>query len=100
MNLSQDWIEHLEAFGFRWSLRVTDRSKTFEERCCDLNTFKSEFGHCDVLRADPALGQWCRSMRYTYNMIQKGKKPNRNLAQDRIERLEGIGFHWTAGDRK
>jgi len=29
-----------------------------------------------------------------YNKIQKGMKTNYNLSQDRIERLEEIGFQW------
>ena len=31
-------------------------------------------------------------MRATYKKIQKGTKMNSNLSQDRIERLEEIGF--------
>ena len=42
--------------------------------------------------ADPTLGQWCKGIRYTYRLIQKGKTPDRILTQHRMERLEGIGF--------
>jgi len=34
-------------------------------------------------------------MRYTYNQIQRGHTPERNLTEDQIERLEQeIGFKW------
>jgi hypothetical protein len=35
-------------------------------------------------------------MSYTYNQIQQGLTPKNNLSQDRIERLEEIGFKWIA----
>ena len=61
--------------------------ETFEQRCHDLETVKSEFGHCNVSRkysANPSLGQWCSTMRYYYNKIQQGYTPKSNLTQDQI----------------
>jgi hypothetical protein len=66
IKLSQDRIERLEAIGFQWKLRVHDPDEVFEQRCRDLEAFKSEFGHCDVpytYSADPALGHWCSTIR-------------------------------------
>ena len=37
-------------------------------------------------------------MRYSYNKIEKGQIPRRNLTQDQIERLEEIGFKWSNGN--
>ena len=91
-NLTQDQIERLEEIGFKWKIR-----ETFEQRCHDLEAFKSEFGHCNVSRkysANPLLWNRCRAMRYSYNQIQRGQKPKRNLTQGQIERLEEIGFKW------
>ena len=93
--LSQDQIERLEAIGFKWKSDGLD--KKFEQRCHDLEAFKRKFGHCNVSRnysADPSLGRWCNRMRYVYNQIQQGKSTECNLSQDRIERLEEIGFKW------
>jgi len=39
-------------------------------------------------------------MRTAYNKIQKGLKVNRNLSQDRIERLEEIAFQWNYKNTK
>jgi len=33
-------------------------------------------------------------MKKAHNKIQKGRKANSNLSQDRIERLIEIGFQW------
>jgi len=94
-NLTQDQIERLEEIGFKWKL--ANVPETFEQRCRDLEVFKSEFGHCNVpfrYSVNPSLGKWCIAMRYAYNQIQRGQTPSRNLAQDQIERLEEIGFKW------
>ena len=69
----------------------------FNEWCNQLLQFKEEFGHCNVPQRfanNPSLGRWCKTMRTAYKKIQKGTKTNSNLSQDRIERLEEIGFQW------
>ena len=97
-NLGQDEIERLEEIGFKWK-HVHQGKMTFEQRCYDLEGFKSEFEHCNVpskYSADPSLGNWCDKMRCAYNQkIQQGHTtPKKNLTQDRIEGLEEIGFKW------
>ena len=71
---------------------------SFDERCNQLLRFKEEYGHCNVRQkytgANPTLGKWCTSLRVSYNKIQKGMAPDRRLPQERIERLENIGFEW------
>jgi hypothetical protein len=94
-NISRDRIERLEEIGFQW--QGVDYDEAFDKRCCMLIAFKEEFGHCNVpfrYAKNPSLGSWCSSMRGTYNNIQKGMKTNLKLPQDRIERLEEIGFQW------
>jgi len=97
-NLTQDQIERLEEIGFKWKL-VYQGKTTFEQRCHDLQVFKSEFGHCDVSRGklfsvNPSLGKWCNEIRYCYKKIQQGQTPRRKFTQDQIQRLEEIGFKW------
>ena len=77
------------------------KSKTyierFEHRLKDLRLFKKKHGHCNVpkrYKDDPSLGKWAGSMRYAYNQIQLGLKPQHCLTQARIEKLEEIGFQW------
>jgi hypothetical protein len=91
--LSQDQIERLEEIGFKWNIKGKHNKETFEQHFNDLEAFIDEFGHCIVpskYSADPALGIWCKTMRYDYNQIQ----PTKKLTQDQIERLEEIGFKW------
>ena len=88
--ISEDRIERLENIGFRWQ-------GAFEKRCYELKAFKEEFGHCNVpsdYADSPYLGAWCKSMRTTYNKMQRGLKTDRNLNEERIEQLEKIGFKW------
>ena len=97
-NLTQDQIEHLEEIGFKWKF-----TETFEQRCCNLEVFKSEFGHCNVpckYSVNLSLGNWCGEMRCSYNQRQQGQTPKRNLTQDQIEHLEEIGFKWKLTDLK
>jgi hypothetical protein len=95
LNLSQDRIERLEEIGFQW--QGVDYDEAFEKRCHELMAFKDEFGHCNVPKRcanNPSLGRWCGNMRAAHTKIQKGMKADYNLSQDRIERLEEIGFKW------
>ena len=78
-----------------------ERCTSFDERCNQLLRFKEEIGHCNVpvkYSGNPSFGKWCSTMRTAYKKIQKGMKTNRNLSQDRIERLEEIGFQWQVVD--
>jgi hypothetical protein len=88
-NLSQDRVERLEEIGFQWQRVVYDEA--FEKHCREFEVFKEEFGHCNVPQRcenNPSLGYWCNKIRAAYKKIQKGMKADRNLSQDRIERLE------------
>jgi len=90
--LTQDEIERLDEIGFKWKF-----TEAFEQRYHELEVFKNEFGHCNVpckYSVNPSLGKWCINMRYSYNQIQQGQKPSRNLTQDQIVHLKEIGFKW------
>ena len=41
---------------------------------------------------------WCSSIRKAYKKVQKGEKTDHDISQDRIERLEKIGFKWKGID--
>jgi len=95
--ISQDKIDRLNKIDFQWNPAVYDG--TFDKRCFELETFKEEFGHCNVPRryqGNPSLGAWCNTMRTAYKKIQSGMETSYNISQDRVEILEGIGFRWTA----
>ena len=83
--LSQVRITRLEALGFEWD----PHESNWEENFKYLEIFKSQNGHCRVPqrdKADPQLGVWVNNQRRNYS---KGI-----LSQDRIDRLEALGFEW------
>jgi len=93
--MTEDRIHRLEAIGFKWTLpSSTDRSKnSFDERIEDLKRFKEKHGHCDVSQSSKeytSLANWSNNMRSAY----KGKGKTK-MTEDRIHRLEAIGFKWT-----
>jgi hypothetical protein len=95
LNLTPARIERLEEIGFHWQVI----NKAFEMHLEELISFKEKFGHCNVpskYEGNVALGRWCNDMRTAYMQIQKKGKTNYNLSQDRIGKLDEIGFRWTA----
>ena len=98
-NLSPERIQQLEDIGFKWVLNAYDA--VFENRCCDLEAFKSIHGHCDVPRDcpdNPVLGKWCHVTRDAYEKVKKGQKPKIKISPERTARLEEIGFKWELDD--
>jgi hypothetical protein len=94
-NISQERIERLGEIGFQW--QGGSYNTVFEKRCRELIAFKEEVGHCNVpvrCANNSGLGHWCSDIRCSYNAIQKGNKAKYNISQERIERLEEIGFQW------
>jgi hypothetical protein len=60
-----------------------------------LEEFKREYGHCNVPRSyerNPQLGIWCNNHR---PLFKNGK-----LSQDRIDKLNELGFEWNIQKRK
>jgi superfamily II DNA or RNA helicase len=83
--LSQDRIARLEAIGFEWDPYASDWELNFSK----LEVFKKTTGHCRVpwqYKADVQLGRWVQ--------VQRRGFSKRKLSQDRIARLEAIGFEW------
>ena len=98
--LCQDFIDRLEKMGFRWVVTV-DYEKSFDDKIRDLEEFKKIYGHCHVpgkYAQNPSLGNWCNRMRYAYKRISQGEKTKSNLSEERMNRLEAMGFKWAAKD--
>lgn len=84
--LSSEKIAKLEELGFVWR---KERKDSWEEHFAQLIEFKERFGHCRVSRnwkENVKLGQWVQSLRRL--------KLSGRLADDKIARLESIGFEW------
>jgi len=83
--LTDDRIQRLDEIGFIWD----PQESVWEEMFSALVDFKKTHGHCDVplnWPENPKLGHW------VYIQRQHWKK--KKLTDDRIQRLDEIGFIW------
>jgi len=95
-NLTQEQVEKLDAWGFRWETglkkpKVTTR-KDWEERYVELCRYKADHGHVNVPQLYPELGNWVHRQRKEYRCRKLGKK--HRLKDKQIEKLEDVGFVW------
>lgn len=88
--LSADKKEKLDALGFRWPApRISPKNRTFDQRVADLAAYKKRYGHPHVSSGDIGymrLVLWARMQRVAYDKDL--------LPQDRIDKLNAIGFAW------
>ena len=101
-SLEQSRIDRLDSIGFNWTPPCPTRRKAlagsqkqdWETRFNELINYKAKHGDCNVLSRQGQLGRWVHEQRKNY-------KKNK-LSQNRIDRLNGIGFDWTPprGPRK
>lgn len=100
--LTDERICRLESLGFVWSLR-DDWQTHYEE----LVEYKRNNGNCNVparYTKNRRLGIWVSAQRQQYKQINSnvdGDKPRRAapLTQERIDRLNDLGFTWTLRNR-
>eukprot|EP00956_Cyclotella_meneghiniana_P020968 scaffold37640_cov83-Cyclotella_meneghiniana.AAC.7 len=69
----------LDELGFDWG---TNWYANFRELC----KFREEHGHCKVPTRDKTLGRWVTSQRSDYK--------NNKIAQEKIDKLNELGFVW------
>ena len=65
-----------------------------------LETYREKHGDCSVPRRfkdDPPLGNWVFNQRKLFHDVGADGRPA--LAEDRIKRLEKIGFEWEKNKR-
>jgi len=71
------------------------QSSRWDQMFNDLLEFKKQHGHCDVPQTyppNPKLGVWVNKQRVEHKNLDDGKIST--LTDERLERLEGIGFRW------
>ncbi|EJK50105.1 hypothetical protein THAOC_30961, partial [Thalassiosira oceanica] len=84
-SLAQGRIDRLNSIGFKWTL--ASPTVPWETRFNELVQYKAKHGDCNVPRSQGKLGTWVSTQRSAYTAG--------SLAQDRIDRLNSIGFKWT-----
>jgi hypothetical protein len=78
----------LEELGFEWGTT----NPSWDHKFAELAAYQQRFGHCDVPVRRPgtwSLGHWVSN--------QRCFRRRDMLSQDRIDRLDQIGFPWTSG---
>lgn len=82
--------------GFDWSTS-DPRHVSWDERFEQLRQFKMKYGHVQVPMGwseNSSLSNWVSAQRQDYKLYNKGR-PSR-LTQDKIDRLDHLGFVWEA----
>ena len=68
----------------------------WNDRLFELKDFKEENGHCLVPQRYQQLGKWVHNQRQQYSLFKKGE--DSAMTQERIAKLNEIGFVWDASD--
>ena len=92
MLLTDERTAAFDAIGFIWTSQeyVT---RSFDERIEDLEEYKQTHGHVNVkAHEDNSLGQFCANVRYARKKVVKDG--TRKLTEERIARLDALGFEW------
>jgi hypothetical protein len=94
-NLTQEQIDQLTSWGFRWSAGFKKPehvapSKSWDERLQELLKYKEQNGHVNVPQAYPVLGNFVHRQRKEFSQLKRGLKSTMTPA--RIEKLRSIGF--------
>lgn len=93
--LADERIAQLNSIGFQW--KVAPPAAGWECRFEELVDYKRLHGDCNVPQAWPEnrqLGRWVMKQRCQYTLRQKGERCQ--ITDERIQRLNDLGFSWTA----
>ncbi|KAG7357092.1 helicase domain protein [Nitzschia inconspicua] len=98
--MDPDKICKLQAVGFEWDLQKDSFEQSWENRYMELMRFKLVNGHCRVPKTgdNPQLGQWVKQMRKYFSWKMEGKSYPKTFTDDRIQRLNELGFEWRLKD--
>ena len=93
-----DKFDQLTAMGFGFDVFPTRRGeRSWEDSYQLLCQYQRENGSCRVphhYKADFRLGSWVAVQRKEYKLLVEGK-PSR-MTEERIHRLDSLGFEWVA----
>jgi hypothetical protein len=86
-DMREDRVTKLNKLGFRWEVNMDD---AWMKRYNELVKYRREFGNCNVpvkYQSQTLLGEWVRRQRQHFK--------NKSLREERINKLNQIGFAWT-----
>jgi len=70
-----------------------DSSDPWNAKYLELRTYRIINGNCKVPKNYPKLGSWVDNQRTAYKNVKFGKS-GRQISQEQIAMLEGLGFSW------
>ena len=90
-HLTADQIKKLKLHAFDLGERDPNRPahKTWEERYEELLEYRADYGNVDVPQKFPGLGDW----------VHKQRQRRYKLTQDKVDKLEEVGFTWLTRKR-
>eukprot|EP00594_Rhizosolenia_setigera_P008104 CAMPEP_0178974132 /NCGR_PEP_ID=MMETSP0789-20121207/22246_1 /TAXON_ID=3005 /ORGANISM="Rhizosolenia setigera, Strain CCMP 1694" /LENGTH=433 /DNA_ID=CAMNT_0020662351 /DNA_START=593 /DNA_END=1892 /DNA_ORIENTATION=- len=94
--LTEDRRLALEGIGFSWSsleAQLPQKNAYWEKKYKELIQFKEKHGHTNVSCNAGKLGRWVSVQRDQYRFFKTKTKPS-NMTEERIQKLEKIGFKW------
>jgi len=97
-NMTVHKIAALNGIGFAWGTPKGESS--WEFRFKQLQEYRRRHGDCLVptkYDLNPALGRWVSAQRYEYKKYRQGLDCT-HMTEDRVDRLNEIGFRWSAAD--
>ena len=102
--MNDERVKQLEEIGFIWEVKSPIMQKRFEKRLNELREFRKEYGHVDLtLKSHPehkALAIWCKNIKAAYKTRLKGDRHSHAISEEKIKRLEELGFNWNLKKRK
>jgi hypothetical protein len=91
--LTNEQIAAFNALDFDWTTQE-NVTRSFDERINDLKEYKQKHGHVNMKRLeDISLYQFCLGIRHSLLHVEKDGK--RKLMEERMGKLDALGFKWT-----
>ena len=91
--MTDNCAQELESIGFEWSVMIAASATRWDSMFQELQSYKTEHGHCNIPTASGTLGCWVSNQRQQYRLVKEGKPSS--TTDERVQKLESIGFQWS-----
>lgn len=97
-NMDQMFIDALDAICFSWFIGRCTKDDVWEQNYQALVLFQSANGHCRVPKShSKQLNKWVENQRARRKLLEtRGPGKAKGMTMERVEKLDAIGFVWTA----
>ena len=89
--MTEERIGRLNSVGFEWD----PNREMWDRRLDELREYWEANGDCNVpnrFKPNPSLGSWVTNQRTQYRLLQEGRPSE--MTEERIGRLNSVGFEW------